>query len=99
VDYPAAGRPTTEVGILPGPTGDIYVALGEPDQNTGKWAVRMYHKPLVHWIYWGVTMMAFGGVAGLFALARRRKAAAAASPAPTAAPSAEPAAEPARVAP
>lgn len=88
--YPAAGRPTTEVGILPGPTGDFYVALGERDPNTNKWAVRMYHKPLVYMIYWGVTMMAFGGLLGLVALARRRKAStsapAAAAPQPSGTP-------------
>jgi cytochrome c-type biogenesis protein CcmF len=70
--YPAAGRPTTEVGILSGLSGDFYVALGELDPQSEKWAVRMYHKPLVYLIYWGVTLMAFGGLLGLLALALRR---------------------------
>lgn len=103
--YPAAGRPTTEVGILPGPSGDFYVALGEFDPATEKWAVRMYHKPLMYLIYWGVVLMSLGGLLGLAALARRRRLVeAAAKPAAVAAPdlatgSSAPAPNPARVGP
>jgi cytochrome c-type biogenesis protein CcmF len=93
--YPAAGRPTTEVGILPGPSGDFYVALGQFDEATGKWAVRMYHKPLMYLIYWGVVLMSLGGLLGLVALARRRRLADAAVKTAGPAPSLNPAPNPA----
>ena len=41
----------------------------------GAWSVRLYHNPLVHLIFIGVMMMAFGGLLSAIALARRRKGA------------------------
>jgi cytochrome c-type biogenesis protein CcmF len=74
--YPIAGTPTTEVGILSGLDGDLYIALGEPVRNGGgAWAVRLYHNPLVHFIFIGALMMALGGLLSLVALARRKKSA------------------------
>jgi cytochrome c-type biogenesis protein CcmF len=72
--YPAAGAPTTEVGILTSPAGDFYIALGEPVRgpNVSGWTVRMYNKPLVQWIFGGAALLAIGGMFGLTALARRR---------------------------
>ena len=60
-NYRAQGMPMTEAGIDPGLTRDLYVALGEslPD---GAWAVRLYYKPFVRWIWLGALMMAFGGL-------------------------------------
>jgi len=75
--YPTAPAPTTEVGILSGLDGDLYIALGEPVRNGGgAWAVRLYHNPLVHFIFAGALMMALGGALSLVALARRRRGAA-----------------------
>ena len=51
----------TEAAIDPGFFKDIYVSLGEPLAN-GDWAVRVYVKPFVRWIWFGCLMMAFGGV-------------------------------------
>ncbi len=71
--YPTAPMPTTEVGILSGFDGDLYIALGEPVRGgEGAWAVRLYHNPLVHFIFFGALMMAIGGALSLIALARRR---------------------------
>ena len=68
--------PTTEVGILSGLDGDLYIALGEAVRDRpGAWSVRLYHNPLVHLIFIGVMMMAFGGLLSAIALARRRKGA------------------------
>ncbi|MDX9706245.1 MAG: cytochrome c-type biogenesis CcmF C-terminal domain-containing protein, partial [Azospira sp.] len=44
---------------------DLYVSLGEPidrDQVEGEWAVRVYHKPFVDWIWGGTVLMAIGGL-------------------------------------
>ncbi len=74
--YPTAATPTTEVGILSGLDGDLYIALGEPVRGGGgAWAVRLYHNPLVHLIFLGALMMGLGGLLSLIALARRKKVA------------------------
>jgi cytochrome c-type biogenesis protein CcmF len=66
--------PTTEVGILSGIDGDLYVALGEAARDeTGAWSVRLYHNPLVYLIFLGALMMAVGGALSLAALRRRTK--------------------------
>jgi cytochrome c-type biogenesis protein CcmF len=73
--YPTSPAPTTEVGILSGPEGDFYVALGDVvrdgAQNPG-WAVRVYSNPLLQFIFWGVALMGLGGALSLVALARKR---------------------------
>ncbi|MGD9815063.1 MAG: heme lyase CcmF/NrfE family subunit [Hyphomonadaceae bacterium] len=72
--YATSPMPTTEVGILSGLDGDLYIALGEPARGAeGAWAVRFYHNPVVHLIFLGVLMMALGGVLSLIALQRRAK--------------------------
>jgi cytochrome c-type biogenesis protein CcmF len=72
--YPTSPMPTTEVGILTGVDGDLYVALGEPVRDGGgAWAVRLYHNPLVQFIFAGALMMALGGALSLIALARRKR--------------------------
>ncbi len=59
--YAAGGQIMTEAGIAPGFARDLYVALGEPLPD-GSWGVRINHKPLVRWIWFGSLLMAFGGV-------------------------------------
>jgi cytochrome c-type biogenesis protein CcmF len=66
--YNASSMPMTEAAIDAGITGDLYVSLGEPLAD-GAWAVRIYHKPFVDWIWGGAVMMALGG---LLALSDRR---------------------------
>jgi len=46
------------------------VSLGDPTEDGG-WTVRVYHKPLVNWIWGGALLMALGG---LFAVTDRRYA-------------------------
>ena len=60
--YNSSGMPMTEASIQPGLLRDLYVSLGEPIPGTGAWAVRVYIKPFVDWIWVGCLMMAFGGV-------------------------------------
>jgi cytochrome c-type biogenesis protein CcmF len=61
--YNASGMPMTEAAIDTGFMRDLYVSLGEPiPDSNGAWAVRVYHKPFIDWIWAGCLMMALGGV-------------------------------------
>ncbi|RUO78338.1 heme lyase CcmF/NrfE family subunit [Pseudidiomarina taiwanensis] len=51
----------TEVGLDAGFTRDLYVALGEPLEDGNAWAVRIYVKPFVRWIWLGAIIMSLGG--------------------------------------
>ena len=42
-------------------TRDIYVSLGE-ELDDKAWAVRVYYKPFVDWIWGGCVLMALGGL-------------------------------------
>ena len=58
--YASGGQAMTEAAIKPGLMGDLYVALGEPLGN-GNWALRIYVKPMVRWIWLGALFMVAGG--------------------------------------
>jgi cytochrome c-type biogenesis protein CcmF len=61
--YNVSGMPMTEAAIDAGFLGDLYVSLGEPiPESEGAWAVRVYIKPFVDWIWAGCLLMALGGV-------------------------------------
>lgn len=51
----------TEAGIHTTLTRDLFIALGEPLEN-GAWAVRLYYKPFVVWIWLGAFIMSVGGI-------------------------------------
>lgn len=51
----------TEAAIDGGLVRDLYAALGE-ELDDGSWAVRLYYKPFVRWIWFGGMLMALGGV-------------------------------------
>jgi cytochrome c-type biogenesis protein CcmF len=55
---------TTEAAIRPSPVSDLYAVVGEGDAARG-WAVRLYWKPLVSWIWLGALIMTFGGLLSL----------------------------------
>ena len=59
--YLVQTRPMTEAGIDAGLMRDIYVSLGEP-LGGGDWALRLYYKPFVRWIWLGGILMAAGGL-------------------------------------
>ncbi len=60
--YVNSDQMMTEAAIDPGLTRDLYVSLGEPlDANGVAWAVRVYVKPYVRWIWLGALLMMFGG--------------------------------------
>jgi len=76
--YTVQQMPMTEVAIRPSLTRELYIALGEP-LSSDSWAVRVYYKPLVRWIWLGAVLMALGGALAVsdprYRLARRRAAA------------------------
>jgi len=59
--YAAGGQIMTETAIDPGLSRDLYVALGEPIDAHGGWALRVYVKPWVRCIWLGALLMALGG--------------------------------------
>jgi cytochrome c-type biogenesis protein CcmF len=80
--YFSSTMPMTEAGIDAGLTRDLFVALGEPLGN-GKWAVRIYHKPFIRWIWLGALVMGIGGIVAstdrrYLRMARRSRSSAAA---------------------
>jgi cytochrome c-type biogenesis protein CcmF len=63
--YRTSSMPMTEAAIDAGFLRDVYVSLGEPIDRArpeGEWAVRVYYKPLVDWIWGGSFIMALGGL-------------------------------------
>lgn len=51
----------TEAAVSAGLFRDIYVALGENLGTHGAWALRLYDKPFVRWVWLGGLFMALGG--------------------------------------
>ncbi len=62
--YPVQGMRTTEAAIRSRPLGDLYAAVAEgrtPQHRT----LRLWHAPLVPWIWAGALMMVTGGLVSL----------------------------------
>ena len=78
--YPVAGMPTTEAAIDNGLWRDVYVVLGD-EQDDGGFVVRTYVKPFANWIWGGAILMALGGALSLSDRRMRVAAGAARSPA------------------
>lgn len=69
-NYVVSMMPMTEVGLRASLLNEIYIALGEPiAQANGKtgdtWAVRVYVKPMVRWLWLGAIVMALGGLVAM----------------------------------
>ena len=60
-NYFSSTMPMTEAAIDASLTRDIYVSLGE-ELDDKAWAVRVYYKPFVDWIWGGCVLMALGGL-------------------------------------
>jgi cytochrome c-type biogenesis protein CcmF len=76
--YFSSTMPMTEAAIDSGFTRDVYVSLGEKleDSAAPAWAMRVYHKPFVPWIWVGCMLMALGGAMAALDKRYRRKVAA-----------------------
>jgi cytochrome c-type biogenesis protein CcmF len=81
--FDASGQTMTIAAIDVGLRGDRYVSLGEPigasaEDVSGPWAVRIYVKPFIDWIWGGAFLMALGGFLAVsdrrYRFALRRKA-------------------------
>ncbi|WP_413723344.1 heme lyase CcmF/NrfE family subunit [Sodalis sp. RH24] len=59
--YSVSRTVMTEAAISGGLTRDLYAALGE-EMDDGAWAVRLYYKPFVRWIWLGGLFMVAGGL-------------------------------------
>jgi cytochrome c-type biogenesis protein CcmF len=68
--FTATQSVTSETAIDRSVWRDLYLALGD-EVDGGAWTVRVYHKPLVNWIWGGALLMAIGGA---FAVSDRRYA-------------------------
>ena len=71
--YAAGGQIMTETAIDPALSRDLYVALGEPVDANGGWALRVYVKPWVRCIWLGALLMALGGFTAAFDRRFRRR--------------------------
>jgi cytochrome c-type biogenesis protein CcmF len=79
--YAVEQQATSEAGIDSGLFRDLYVVLGDPVESAaagGGHTVRIYHNPLVMWIWGGVMIM---GLAGVLSLTDRRHRVGAPAPA------------------
>jgi cytochrome c-type biogenesis protein CcmF len=68
--FTVSGNATSETAIDRSVWRDLYLSLGD-EVPGGGWTVRVYHKPLVNWIWGGALLMAIGGG---FAVTDRRYA-------------------------
>jgi len=82
--YPVEDGTQTGVAIRTNLLADVYAVIGDRD-SSGGYVLRLYHNPLVPWIWLGAAAMALGGLLSLSdrrhrigAPARRPRAAAAA---------------------
>jgi cytochrome c-type biogenesis protein CcmF len=62
--YDVKQMPTTEAGIHTTGFADLYTVVGDPD-GQGGWTVRIFHEPLVPWIWAGAIIMVLGGTVSL----------------------------------
>jgi cytochrome c-type biogenesis protein CcmF len=60
--YNRSGSVMTEASVRPSLFSDLYVSLGEPLNNElTTWAVRLYYKPFINWLWLGALFMVVGG--------------------------------------
>jgi cytochrome c-type biogenesis protein CcmF len=56
------GQVMTEAALDAGFFADFYIAMGEPLDDGSAWAVRLYYKPMIRWVWLGALLMMFGGL-------------------------------------
>jgi cytochrome c-type biogenesis protein CcmF len=62
--YTVENSAATGVAIHTNLLADVYAVIGDPD-GKGAYLIRLYHNPLVPWIWLGAAAMALGGVVSL----------------------------------
>jgi cytochrome c-type biogenesis protein CcmF len=80
--YFSSTMPMTEAAIDTNLTRDVYVSLGERLEggDNAAWAMRVYHKPFITWIWGGCLLMALGGAMAALDRRYRRKLTASVTP-------------------
>jgi len=68
--FPAAQTQTSEAALLTRWNGQLYVVLGDGD-NEGRWQVRIWWKPFVPLIWFGGILVALGGLLAMIGRLRR----------------------------
>ena len=63
--YPASQVNTSEPAIMSGVFSDLYIVLGDSRDNADSYALRIYYSPFISWIWFGIFLMAIGGVLSL----------------------------------
>ncbi len=65
--YDASRSVMTEAAVRPSAFSDLYVSLGEPlNPQLTTWAVRVYYKPFINWLWLGAFLMVVGGFLAAF---------------------------------
>jgi cytochrome c-type biogenesis protein CcmF len=62
--YTVQNMPTTEAAIHTTGLADLYAVIGDSD-GQGGWTVRLFHEPLVPWLWAGIALMVAGGLVSL----------------------------------
>ncbi len=62
--YVVGGQETTEAAIRSRLAGDLFAVIGDAD-GAGGYTVRLYFKPFLPWIWFGVGFMVLGGLLSL----------------------------------
>ena len=71
--YASGGNVLTEAAMDTALSRDLYVALGEPLDDSGGWGLRLYVKPFIRMIWLGALLMAIGGFVVAFDRRFRQK--------------------------
>lgn len=68
--YPVRGMQTTEAAIATDLSGDLYLTVGDFNEERG-YVVRAWRHPLTVWMWIGAALMALGGAIGIVGVRRR----------------------------
>lgn len=66
--YVSSELPMTEASLYHTPFEDVYISMGEmlgDSFETSPWLVRLYYRPLMGWVWYGVILMALGALVSL----------------------------------
>lgn len=69
-NYTLQNFPMTDAAIKPGFFSDLYLAVSE-QINEHSWAVRLYYKPFIRWIWAGGVLILVGGLLAFIQSVRR----------------------------
>jgi len=60
--YRGAQQLMTGASVRHSLSRDLYASLGEPIGDAGEWAIRLYVKPMMLWVWLGAVIMTLGGI-------------------------------------